>query len=189
MRGFRIDESLELEILRPIHAQELYALVDANRLHLGPWLPWVERTLGEADTLNYIRVGLRTFAESQGVELGILQSGRLAGVIGLSGAGNPNGSCEIGYWLARSAEGKGIMTRACATVIGHAFGELHRHRIQIRCATENFRSQAIPERLGFVREGVQREAERHGESYCDLIVYSMLAREWNPQPPHQAAGS
>lgn len=174
----RIDDALELELLRPEHAKGLYAVVDANRSHLGPWLPWVDRTRGEPDIAEYIRGGLKRFAESDGFELAILQTGAMVGVIGLHGATDRNSGCEIGYWLARNAEGKGIMTRACAAVVDHALGAMERHRVQIRCAVENVRSQRIPERLGFVREGIQREAERRADGYLDLIVYSMLAHEW-----------
>lgn len=37
----------------------------------------------------------------------------------------------------------------------------------------------IAERLGFVREGVHRHAERIGDRYLDLVVYSVLADEWS----------
>lgn len=38
-----------------------------------------------------------------------------------------------------------------------------------------------PERLGFVREGVLRDAERIENRYIDHVLYSVLARDWNDQ--------
>jgi ribosomal-protein-serine acetyltransferase len=85
---------------------------------------------------------------------------------------------SIGYWLAAPWQGKGIMTTACAALIDHAFKELKLHRVEIRCATGNARSRAIPERLGFVKEGVIRQGEWVNDRFLDLAVYGMLATDW-----------
>jgi ribosomal-protein-serine acetyltransferase len=69
------------------------------------------------------------------------------------------------------------MTAACRAVVRHAFAEMHLQRVVIRCAVENRRSRAIPERLGFKLEGVEREAEWLYDHFVDLAVYSLLERE------------
>ena len=74
-------------------------------------------------------------------------------------------------------QGRGIVTRTCRALLYYAFGELELNRMQIRIATGNRRSLAIPERLEFVFEGVQRQAELVNGEYYDLAVYSMLASE------------
>jgi ribosomal-protein-serine acetyltransferase len=62
--------------------------------------------------------------------------------------------------------------------VTYGFESMGLHRITIRAAPGNTRSRAIPERLGFVQEGVLREAGRVGEGYTDLVVYGVLDREW-----------
>jgi RimJ/RimL family protein N-acetyltransferase len=52
------------------------------------------------------------------------------------------------------------------------------HRVVIDAASANLRSRRIPERLGFTREGVLREAGRGPCGYQDLVVYGLLDREW-----------
>lgn len=66
------------------------------------------------------------------------------------------------------------MTASCRALINRAFGELDLHRVMILCATENRRSRAIPERLGFTLEGVAREAEWLYDHFVDLAIYGLL---------------
>jgi ribosomal-protein-serine acetyltransferase len=84
----------------------------------------------------------------------------------------------IGYWLGQEFQGKGTMTEAVRVLTDHALVEWDLNRVEIRVATENRRSRAIPERLGFREEGILRQAERVGARYVDAVVYSMLAADW-----------
>jgi ribosomal-protein-serine acetyltransferase len=71
-------------------------------------------------------------------------------------------------------------------LVQYAFGARGLHRVVIEAAVGNARSRAIPERLGFHAEGVRRHAERHGERYLDLAVYSLLEEEWPTRPSRTA---
>jgi ribosomal-protein-serine acetyltransferase len=75
-------------------------------------------------------------------------------------------------------QGKGIVTRSCLTMMGFAFDELKLNRVEIHVAVGNDRSSAIPERLGFTREGILRKMGWHAGEHVDLVVYGMLAEEW-----------
>jgi ribosomal-protein-serine acetyltransferase len=176
-----LDDDLWLALLEPEHAPSIFAMVDRERERLREWLPWVDRTQSVTDSLKFIESTRRSFAEGKEMVLGVWYEGRIAGTIGLHNIANPNRSGFIGYWLGSEFEGKGIMMRACRAMVEHAFGVLGLNRLEIRCATGNKRSQAIPERLGFRREGILREAERHGNDYIDLIVYGLLSNEWNQE--------
>jgi ribosomal-protein-serine acetyltransferase len=85
----------------------------------------------------------------------------------------------IGYWLGESYQGKGLMTGACRALVDYLFSELRLQRIEIRCATSNARSCAVPQRLGFTKEGVLRQAQAFDDHYLDLEVYGLLAEDWN----------
>jgi ribosomal-protein-serine acetyltransferase len=75
--------------------------------------------------------------------------------------------------LKQFAQNKGFVAG-----IWHAFGELGLNRVVISCATENEKSCAIPERLGFRREGIERQAEWLYYRFVDHVTYSALASEW-----------
>jgi ribosomal-protein-serine acetyltransferase len=173
----RVDDDLELRLLQARHAQALFELVDSSRDDLRTWLGWVDRVRSVADIQAFIRAALQDFADSRRVVTGIWHRGALVGVIELHALpGNTAG--EIGYWLAPAARRQGLMTRATRALVDHGFRELHLHRIQIRCATGNRASRAVPERLGFALEGVVREAEWVNDHYNDLAIYAMLQDSW-----------
>ena len=89
-----------------------------------------------------------------------------------------NRATSIGYWIGAASQGRGIVTEAVRALTSYAFDVWELNRVEIRAATGNGRSAAIPLRLGFVEEGVARQSERHGDSFKDLAVYSMLAADW-----------
>ena len=178
MFSFRLDSGIRLELLSPRHAQELYEAVDRNREHLRPWMPWVDSTKSVAAIEAFISRTLDQTASNSGFQTAIRSGEQLVGVVGMHGINWANKSTSLGYWLAKEEQGKGTMTKACAAYIAHSFSDLNLHRIEIRCATENLRSRAIPERLGFLSEGIIREAEWVNGAFLDHVVYGLLSTEW-----------
>ena len=72
------------------------------------------------------------------------------------------------------------MTRATARLTDYTFSHQRCNRVLLHCALGNLKSRAVAERLGFVQEGILREAEWLYDHYVDLVVYSMLQRDWRP---------
>ncbi len=173
-----IGQGLELRLFEEAEAAEIFALVDRNRVYLRQWLPWVDYETSPEDSLEFIRRSQQQYTNNEGFQLGIRSQDHLAGVIGYHTVDWPNRHVEIGYWLGAEFQGKGMMTRACRVLIDFAFEKLLFNRVAILCATGNARSRAIPERLGFTQEGTLRESEWLYDHFVDLVVYSMLAREW-----------
>jgi ribosomal-protein-serine acetyltransferase len=186
MPVLRVDEELELVPWETDHAGDLFAAADANRGYLRQWLPWVDFCKSVDDEREYIRRA-RDRTAAGGFDAGIWRGGRLVGTIGYNSIDPLNRRGEIGYWLAEAEQGKGVMTRCCAAVVHHGFAGLNLNRVAIFCATENKRSRAIPERLGFTLEGVYREAEWLYDHFVDLAGYGMVAREWARLQPGPGA--
>jgi len=167
--------------LRPLYlrdARAVFALVDTNRDRLRQWLPWPNANHSVQDSRAYI---LHVRAQARlGVarSFGLWWKGDLVGVVGFNWIDLANRSAAIGYWLAESAEGHGLMTAAVSALIRHGFRALKLNRIEIRAGVRNRRSRAIPERLGFRHEGTLRQAERLADRCVDHAVYGLLASEW-----------
>jgi len=169
--------------LRPLgvdDADELHALVEANRAHLEPWMPWAGQE--RAGTVEFLDAAVVQAATGDGASYAVLDHQRIVGTAGFHRVDWRNASTSIGYWLARDAQGRGLITRAVTTLIEHAFGAWDLHRVEIRAAPDNVRSRAVPERLGFVQEGILRGSERHADRFGDLVVYGMLAPDWRARP-------
>ncbi|MDR3684346.1 MAG: GNAT family protein [Geothrix sp.] len=169
---------LELRPLVLRDAKALFPLVEANRERLRRWLPWVDANYSVLDTRAFI---LRVRAHARagiGQSYGLWWKGALVGTAGFVWIDVANHSAAIGYWLAREAEGRGLMTAAVTALLRHGFRTLGLNRIEIRVGIRNRRSRAIPERLGFRREGTLRQVERLAGRFVDHAVYGMLAEEW-----------
>ena len=174
MNTIQVDDEILLRPPRMSDAGDLFVLVDSNRKYLRRWLPWIDTIRSAKNYRPWIegRVGGNEY------RLLIVYKGAVVGATGISDLDSPNKAGEIGYWLAEDMQGRGIVTRTCHALLNDAFGELGMNRMQIRVATGNKKSLAIPERLGFQFEGVQRQAELVNGEYYDLALYSMLASEW-----------
>lgn len=177
MFALRVDEGLELRLFELRHAPALLEIVEQNKTHLARWMPWAAHTSLE-NQRAFITSGLQQFAKNDGFQTGIYYQGALVGACGLHYLRWDTRRTEIGYWLAEEAQGKGVMTRVCGFLCTYAFDELGLNRVEIRCASQNFRSRAVPERLGFKEEGTLRQVDKLPSGWVDLVVYGMLADEW-----------
>lgn len=178
MFHIQVDKELFLAVLEKQHAEELFQLTDSSREYLREWLPWVDFTLSVEHSAQFIQAALEQYSHNDGFQLGIFQYGKLAGVIGLHHINWANKSTSIGYWLGEDFQGEGIMVRSCQAVIQYCFNELELHRIEIRAAVGNKKSQAVAEKLGFQREGCLRETEWLYDKYVDHLVYGLLEKEY-----------
>jgi ribosomal-protein-serine acetyltransferase len=172
---FDLGEGAELRRYRLEDADAIFAIVDADRERLRRWLPWIDPTHSAEDERTWLAMVLADADQMEGY--GIFVDGVLAGGAGMR-IGPFNVACEIGYWIGSAFEGGGLVTRACRALIDHAFGEAGLHRVVILAGTENVRSRAVAERLGFTQEGVAREEGLAAEGFHDLVIYGLLEHEW-----------
>jgi len=175
----RIGPALEIKLLEPANAEALFPMIDHDRAYLGEWLPWVERTRSAADVRQFITdIVTPQWLDNRGPQCGIWIEGVLAGTIGCHPIDWQNRTCSLGYWIASQFQGRGIVTGAVAAMLDYLFLDLDLHRVVIQCGTGNYRSCAVPQRLGFTREGIAREAEVVNGRWIDLVVWSILHTEW-----------
>ncbi len=163
-------------------ADPVFAAVERNREYLRQWLPWVDYTRTSEDIRHFISRVRTQFDANQGPQVGLWVNGEMSGSLGCHAIDWANRSSSIGYWVDAAQQGQGLITRCCTLMLDYLFHEMALHRVEIRCGTGNQRSCAIPERLGFQREGVARQAEWVNDRWVDLVVWSMLEEDWRKRP-------
>jgi ribosomal-protein-serine acetyltransferase len=169
-------------------AEELHALIEANRAHLARWLAWAQPQT-PAQTREFVGRAQAQEAANDGFQAALIDDGRIVGMVGFHSIDWPNRATSLGYWLDRGAQGAGTMTEAVHAMVDHAFAEWGLNRVEIRLDVENEQSRALAERLGFTREGVLRQALWVAGGFHDDAVYAMLATDWRDRVPDLPRGA
>ena len=178
MFSLKVDEDLQLDLIREHHAGIFFELLDRNREYLAKWVPWVDRIKSSSEAAELIKGWERQYARNDGLVAGIWFKGELAGIINLNYIHWQNRCTNIGYWLGEAFQGQGIITKSCRALINYAFQEKDLHRIEIDPPAINLKSCAVAERLGFHKEGILRRKWLIKEEFVDGVLYSLLAEEW-----------
>jgi len=179
----QVNKETQLRLLEKRHVEEYFVLIERNQEHLHEWVA-VEAYEGSVETLRtYLKQRLLQFVNGEGYHLGIWYQDALVGILDYR-LNWRSRNVELGYWLDAAMQGKGIVTQACRTMVRHAFEEHQVHKVVISCATDNPRSRAVAERLGFLQEGILRQVIRLHDRYVDGVFYGLLVDEWKARAEH-----
>lgn len=87
---------------------------------------------------------------------------------------------EVGYMVARSLWGQGVMTGILPALIRFGFEQLNLHRIEGMVNVRNSASYKALTRAGFQQEGVLRghQADGNGGGFNDIILLALLEDAW-----------
>lgn len=150
----------------------------ASMNELQPWLPFAQTLPSIEDTEINIREANLKFLQRESLRF-LLFHAETEEFIGSTSLHNifwEIPKCEIGYWIHTKFSGKGYMTEAINGLLSLAFNHLNFKRIEIRCESTNYKSRAIPEKLGFQLEGILRyeDLSADGKQLTDSCVYAKI---------------
>ncbi len=177
----QVDEHLSLKLPETKDAPKLFAVIEESREHLRHWLTWVDMTQNMQHTESYIEYLRNQFAAKRVCKLSVWLDQEIVGEVGFGFINGKDHSASITFWLAEKWQGQGIITKCVRALIQYGFGELGLNRVEIACAYDNTRAQAVAERLGFVQEGRLRQAECRYGQFVDVILNGMLKCEWEAE--------
>lgn len=81
--------------------------------------------------------------------------------------------------LDKDALGKGLGTEAIRAVAEFCFDVLGLHKLSMRVLSFNTRAIRAYERVGFVREGLERESAMIGGIWYDDVIVGLLKRDFD----------
>ncbi|OPA74603.1 ribosomal-protein-serine acetyltransferase [Paenibacillus selenitireducens] len=178
MFTYQVDGTISLKLFETRDAEALFQLIDSNREHLSSWLSFPTMTWEVEDSKKFIESKRMSFAKEEGYWLGIWIEETLVGSIGYLYLDQDHRKTEIGYWLGKEFEGNGYVSRSVKALIQHAFVHYNLNKVEIGVASDNEKSRAIPEKLGFIQEGVLRDYELLQGRFLDRVMYGLTQEEW-----------
>lgn len=105
-------------------------------------------------------------------------TGSVVGEVVLNAWDADNESCSFRTCFVPTALGRGLGTEATRLIVGYGFEQLAVHRVSLEVFTFNPRARRAYEKVGFVREGVVRDALLWEGERVDAELMSILAPEW-----------
>lgn len=172
--------------------------LEGDSIYLRPLemddLPRVYRWINDPDTRVSIGQGffpktetderkyLETVSNSpEAVKMAIVvkKSNQHIGVCGLHAIQWQDRCAEFGILIGEvDSRGKGYGTEATRLTVAYAFETLNLHRVQLGVLDFNSGGIVAYEKVGFIREGLERKRCYREGKYHDHLLYGLLAEEY-----------
>jgi ribosomal-protein-alanine N-acetyltransferase len=86
-------------------------------------------------------------------------------------------SASVGYWVDRSAAGRGVVPTALALIVDHCFTEVGLHRIEANVRPENEPSLRVMRKLGFREEGLHPRFLYIDGAWRDHLCFALTVED------------
>ena len=161
--------------LRPPTAGDVDAITDACQDPEIPRWTRVPSPYTRTHAVEYVERSVRTWDQGTDAPFVILdgESGALLGAIGVHRFGGEDDGPEVGYWLERSARGRGVATRALRLVSDWACRD-QGVRLLLQADVRNTASRRVAEKAAFRYVGDAKAPQGCGD--CETMAVYELTR-------------
>jgi len=176
---YGIEKTIGMTSIKPIYEADFKAffdLIDKNRKRLGKYFP---NTTRKVATIEAAKKHLKGCDEKRKRKeqflFGIFEADNFIGYVNIKNFDFEILKCEIGYFIDKGSQGRGLTTKVIQEAIQFCFKELKMEKIFLRIAKENTGSRRVAEKNGFELEGILRKEFRipSGE-LIDTFYYGKL---------------
>jgi len=163
-----------IRLLTADDADELAALYLENREFLTPFEPYREE---EFFTAAHQRRRIAAIGDDLW-RWAIVDGGRIVGMVSIADV--IRGALQlgnVGYWVARAENGRGLASAAVADVVEFAFGEAGLHRLEAATLVDNIGSQLVLRRNGFAEIGRSPRYLFINGAWRDHLLFAKTAED------------
>ena len=171
----------QLVDLRPVRAADLALL---RQWEHDPLIDsWMATTANTLDARESHEQEFERLLRTPRVKLLAIQTKTTAvvGFLRLNDLDLAARKATIRLFIAPDMHGQGYGTDALHTLAGFCFRELALHRIGLVVRADNARAIAVYTRLGFVREGCERDAVWSEGRWVSFLHMGLLDSEWREE--------
>ncbi|MFJ9849441.1 GNAT family N-acetyltransferase [Streptomyces sp. NPDC101150] len=138
---------------------------------------WQSRHLGTPqEAREWIAACARGWREERAAHWAVTEAvgGEVLGRMALRRMDLQCGLAECAYWVVSQARGKGVASRALATLADWALDEVGFHRLELVHSDRNEASCRVADRAGFAAEGVRRSAQLLEDGWHDMHQHARV---------------
>ncbi|XLS29399.1 GNAT family N-acetyltransferase [Flavobacteriaceae bacterium M23B6Z8] len=161
-------------------AKDFFELIEKNRTHLKIGFPY---TIRACSSLEKTKVFLRQTAKLQQQKKGYFffifdkEKNKPKGLINIKNINRKIPMCELGYFVDKNLQGKGIISKGVGIVIKFCFEQMKMNKIFICTDPENIGSQKVALKNGFIQEGILRNEFKDPDGQVHDVVYFGLLKD------------
>ncbi|MDH0864319.1 tetratricopeptide repeat protein [Mitsuaria sp. GD03876] len=161
---------------RPEDLSEFVAGVRESEETVGRWMGFAHAGYTVEEGAAWFARCTQNLAAGTSYDLGIFdrETGAFVGGCGLNHFNVMHPLCNLGYWVRRSCEGRGVASAAVRALSRFGFGTLKIQRIEIVVAVGNEPSQAVARKAGAHYEGVLRNRLQVNGVVADAHMFSLV---------------
>lgn len=178
-----VTERLNVRMLLPADIPRAIRYFRENEEHLQPYGPrWPADFFTSEFWRLRIEANICEFEQDMSVRLFVFEHGNDEEIIGNLSLGSIQRHaaqfCYLGYGIAKSKEGRGLMSEAVKAVVDYGFKEQNLHRIMANYMPTNVKSGNLLKKLGFTIEGYARDYLFLNGKWEDHILTSITNKDW-----------
>ncbi|MBU4561921.1 GNAT family N-acetyltransferase [bacterium] len=164
----------------------LRAIEKEDLIHIRKWSndPEIRRLTGEVTSMSQVDADKfleRAYSDNtrEWFVIVIKENDRVIGEAGLLRMFHAWRTTDISIIIGeKDAWGKGYGTEAILLLIDYAFRRLNFHRVAIGVVGFNEKAIRFWEKVGFKKEGIQRDGYSYNHKYYDFVMMSILEDEF-----------
>lgn len=125
-------------------------------------VPWIDNVKDVESQKRYFSTANQEILD----KLLIRYENKIVGEVHLQHYDRVKNEIEIGYWIDKDYQGRGIVKRSAMAVLDYVFNDLGVERVNLYCNVENTRSENLAKALGFEFKLIDKN---HDNLYGRLI--------------------